>query len=187
MWGEGCADIFCNCLGLARGREFGGRLLPSERSHSHYARTAASATGCYQPKIPNKKDPPPPARLVCRLGRGAGSGRGATSDAGAASARSGSGLAGVTYDLVQTISGGAVVAAAFLLSKATWEFATQRLSARLAPRRQISPQTGSRCLCRRMSWVGSGRSADRAAFTRSVKSLIALRVPGVHSPSISWA
>ena len=85
------------------------------------------------------------------------------------------------------ICSGAVGVVAFLLSAASGKLERQRLSARPSPPWQASGQTISACVCSSASWLESGRSTDTAAFTRSVKSLIALRVAGVHSPSISWA
>src|SRR5262245_28997607 len=56
---------------------------------------------CYQLKMPKNSDPPPPERPVWRRGRGAVSWRGGgTSTAATASTGSGSGVAGVKYDLV---------------------------------------------------------------------------------------
>ena len=71
--------------------------------------------------------------------------------------------------------------------KASSAVGRQRLSlVRSWPAGHVLPQTTFLSLWRRARKTGSGTLRDRKAFTRSVKSFIALWVAGLHSPSISW-
>src|SRR5262249_8957311 len=125
----------------------------------------------YQPKMPKNDGLIPLGRVLCRRGCGVDSARRGESAGGAATAAaSGSGLDGVTYDLVKTNCSG--VAADFLLSDPNSELARQRWAALPSPARQLSRQTGSAWLCKRSKWAVFGVSTGNTDFTRSVKSFI---------------